>query len=73
MKKYKITNSGLYGKYKNENFYGKLYCHCRVLARLLERLSSRSKARRPEGGDENGLAAALLLRHASIQICSFLN
>jgi hypothetical protein len=41
--------------------------------RLLERLSSRSKARRPEGGDENGLAAALLLRHASIQICSFLN
>ena len=30
------------------------------------------KARSPEGCDENGLAAALLLSHVSIQICSFL-
>jgi hypothetical protein len=29
------------------------------------------KARSPEGCDENGLAAALLLGHVSIQICSF--
>ena len=30
------------------------------------------KARSPEGCDENGPAAALLLSHVSIQICSFL-
>ncbi len=29
------------------------------------------KARSPEGCDENGPAAALLLSHVSIQICSF--
>ena len=29
------------------------------------------KTRSPEGCDENGPAAALLLRHVSIQICSF--
>src|SRR5215472_8603303 len=29
------------------------------------------KTRSPEGCDENGLAAALLLSHVSIQICSF--
>src|ERR1700722_689113 len=29
------------------------------------------KARGPEGCDENGPAAALLLSHVSIQICSF--
>src|SRR5260370_1608079 len=29
------------------------------------------KTRRPEGCDENGPAAALLLSHVSIQICSF--
>src|SRR6202023_1276311 len=31
------------------------------------------KVRSPEGGDENGPAAALLLSHVSIQICSFLS
>src|ERR1700722_9553620 len=31
------------------------------------------KARSPEGCDENGPAAALLLSHVSIQICSFLS
>ena len=30
------------------------------------------KTRSPEGCDENGPAAALLLGHVSIQICSFL-
>jgi len=29
------------------------------------------KTRSPEGCDENGPAAALLLSHVSIQICSF--
>jgi hypothetical protein len=31
------------------------------------------KTRSPEGCDENGPAAALLLSHVSIQICSFVS
>ena len=40
-----------------------------VFDRSATKLSPRARARRPEGCDENGPAAALLLSHVSIPTC----